>query len=84
MLTTEQANVMAQAASEIRTLRRQNELLDAQVAVVEVFRAALLGRPNGGFMSEDVAWRLDVLLKHDAESKRPASHPGFGGSAGDT
>ena len=51
-------NLLMQAREEILSLRRRNELLQAQVDVVTIFGAALLGpRPSQG-MSIDVAWAL--------------------------
>ena len=48
---------------EIRRLRRDNEIMGAQLAVVETFQRALLGpRPERG-MSPDVVWRVEELLK---------------------
>jgi hypothetical protein len=52
-------DLLKRASAEIRDLRRQNEILQAQMGVVEVFAAALgLKRGERG-MSVDVAWELD-------------------------
>jgi hypothetical protein len=39
-------HLLTEAAREIRSLRQRNEVLAGQVAVVETFRAALLGPPG--------------------------------------
>jgi hypothetical protein len=51
------AALLKLAAGEINNLRRRNEILAAQVFVVEAFHAAMLGAPRGGVMSEDIAWK---------------------------
>lgn len=55
----EDKRLMLDAAREIRELRRMNDLMAAQVSVVEVFRAALLGPPRSQGQSVDVAWVLE-------------------------
>lgn len=60
-------HMIRNAAAEIRRLRRENEVLSAQVAVVETFRAALLGPPRGGMMTTDIAWEMERYLE-----RRPA------------
>ena len=64
-------DVLKSAIQEIHTLRRSNEILYAQVRVMETFRAALLGveRPQGA--SPDVAWQLEKLVR---ELETPSSH----------
>lgn len=52
--------LMREAAQEVRNLRRTNELLTAQVRVIAVFEAALIGRPSQGGMAPDIAWALDL------------------------
>jgi hypothetical protein len=54
--------LLRQAVSEIRGLRRSNEILSAQVGVIEVFAAALGMRQNGGMMAEDLVWRIEQEL----------------------
>jgi hypothetical protein len=46
------------ARCEILELRRRNELLSAQVGVVEVFAAVLGLRRDNNCMTIDVAWEL--------------------------
>jgi hypothetical protein len=58
-------HMLRQAVHEIRNLRRANEVLSAQVAVVETFRAAILGAPRGGGMSPDIAWEMERYLERD-------------------
>jgi hypothetical protein len=54
--------LLTRASGEIRSLRRQNEIMGAQLAVVEVFRAALLGPPGPQGMSEDICFAIDRLV----------------------
>jgi len=49
---------MNQAANEIEALRRHNEVLQAQVNVVNVFAAALLGPPRPSGATVDPLWQL--------------------------
>ena len=52
-------DVLQDAKNEIIRLRRNNELLSAQVHVVEIFAAALFGpNRNAQGMSIDIAWSL--------------------------
>lgn len=50
--------LLLEAAMEIERLRRQNEIMGAQLEVVEIFRAALLGPRTPQGMAVDVAWKL--------------------------
>ena len=51
-------HLLMAAKDEIISLRRQNEILRAQMAVVEVFSAALGLKYTGGGMSLDIALEL--------------------------
>ena len=64
-------HLLQDAATEIESLRRRNELLEAQVSVVEVFRVALMGpfRPMGA--SVDVVWQLRKKIE-ELETNQPA------------
>ena len=54
--------LLTEARQEILDLRRRNEILSAQMGVVEVFAAALgLKRGEGG-MAPDVAWALQKKI----------------------
>lgn len=55
-------NVLIEARQEILNLRRQNEILSAQIGVVEVFAAALGLKRNTGGAHVDVAWSLQELI----------------------
>lgn len=46
------------ARFEILELRRRNEVLAAQMAIVEIFAAALGLKRSEGAMQPDVAWEL--------------------------
>lgn len=54
--------LLSEGASEIQSLRRQNELLLAKVEVMDLFACALNTSPRHptGIMREDIAWRLDA------------------------
>ena len=55
-------NLLNDARHEILNLRRQNEILSAQMAVVEVFAAAFgLKRAHPG-EAPDVAWALQKKI----------------------
>lgn len=54
--------LLRQAQHEIRRLRESNQILSAQVFVVEAFHAALLGRPTGMGMSPDLCWEIERHL----------------------
>ena len=63
-------HLLQSAVSEIRDLRRRNEVLEAQVGIVEVFAAALgLKRDRGG-MTPDVVRQLDNAIR-ELEDARP-------------
>ncbi len=50
--------LLMQAREEIVTLRRRNEILEAQVGVVEIFAAALGFKRNERGKAVDIAWLL--------------------------
>lgn len=61
------------ARCEILELRHRNEVLAAQMGVVEIFAAALGLKRNEVGMAPDVAWELqrqiDELDKEDSETR---------------
>ena len=65
-------HLLMEAKNEIVSLRRQNELLAAQVRVVNIFEAALFGpRPQQG-MSPDVVWAIEKkLVELDKQPTQP-------------
>ncbi len=66
-------NVLRSARDEIRTLRRHNEIMAAQLHVIDVLDRAtrgVSGRSEG--MSIDIAWQIDQLL---AERRPPTPTP---------
>lgn len=64
-------DLLNSARHEILDLRRRNEMLSAQMAVVEVFAAALGLKRNEMGASVDVAWQLDKAINElIAEEKR--------------
>jgi len=50
--------VLMEAKNDILALRRRNEVLEAQMGIVEVFAAALGLKANQRGESVDVAWLL--------------------------
>jgi hypothetical protein len=56
-------HLLQAARSEIIELRRRNEILAAQVAVVEVFAAACGLRGGQQRASIDIAWELDRKIE---------------------
>jgi uncharacterized protein YunC (DUF1805 family) len=67
-------NTMLMAASEIKELRKSNQILSSQVHIVEIFAAALGFKQNGMVASEDIAWRLEKhveAIKEDLKRKAP-------------
>ena len=63
--------LLRQAVHELRDLRRRNEILAAQMFVVEAFHAALLGPPRSGGMSPDLAWQIEASrnCRHEREGR---------------
>ena len=56
-------NLLSRARREILDLRSQNELLQSQMAVVEVFAAALGLRKNPSPQTPDITWELSLKIK---------------------
>ena len=54
--------LLTAARQEIVGLRRRNEILEAQVAVVEVFASALGLKPGERGAAPDVAWALQKKI----------------------
>jgi hypothetical protein len=54
--------LLLSAKQEIVSLRQRNEILDAQVGVMQVFAAALGLKRNEGGMAPDVAWELQKAI----------------------
>lgn len=54
----ETRNLLIDAELEIKRIRQRNEVLEAQMHVVNVFAAALLGPPRQQGASVDVCWQL--------------------------
>lgn len=68
-------NLLQSAHQEIIQLRRHNEIMSAQLAVIDVFAAALGLRRDTQGMSIDVAWELQRKIdelnveEHDQEKE---------------
>lgn len=69
----EMKQLLIEARQEILDLRRRNEILSAQMGVVEVFAAALGLERIEGAMAPDVAWKLqkeiDELSRQELASR---------------
>ncbi len=61
------------ARNEILELRRQNEVLAAQMTIVEIFAAALGLKRNQCGMSPDVAWELQRKIEEIVNAEKAAS-----------
>lgn len=61
--------LLTNAMHEIRNLRRANEILGAQMQVVEAFSLALgMPRSSNG-MAPDIVWALEKKIKELSEDK---------------
>lgn len=71
MLNKSDTNTLLQAVSEIRELRRRNEILTAKVEVMDLFALVLHTSPafRGMGMSEDIAWKIERLVEDHNEPK---------------
>jgi hypothetical protein len=65
--------LLRQAQHEIRQLRQRNEILTAQMFVVEAFHAALLGPPRGQGVSPDLTWEIERHLERQAQQQTEPS-----------
>jgi len=78
-------HLLQHAQDEIRTLRRANEVLGAQVEAMEFMKALYYAQPHrSGGMAPDIDWELgraieeiDEREKAEAEknSPQPSKHP---------
>lgn len=68
-------DVLNSAVHEIRDLRRRNEILSAQMGVVEVFAAALGLKHGEGGMVPDVAWQLEREIEKIVNEEKRSSVP---------
>ena len=58
--------LLSLARDEIKYLRKKNEIMSAQLAIVDVFAAAVGLRKNeGGMMSEDALYLIEEELKKE-------------------
>jgi hypothetical protein len=58
--------LLIEARNELDALRRQNQIMGAQIDVIEVFRAALIG-PRQMAMQVDLAYRINDYLSNHPE-----------------
>jgi len=64
-------NALRVAEGEIVNLRRDNEILNAQVHVVNCFSAALFGPRSGGAQAEDALWHVRNEIRRLSEATVP-------------
>ena len=71
-------HILMQAREEILTLRRRNEVLQAQIDVMELFGLTLRTKPNFASVSMgvDIAWELarEIEALHNKEAATKADH----------
>lgn len=78
MNPSEIVTLLSWSSEEIRRLRRENEILNAQIYIVNVFANALGFKPQGGAMSEDIVWKMEKLKEQIInEMMTPAAPKGF-------
>lgn len=67
------AELLTNAAHEIRDLRRRNEVLAAKVEMIDLFALVFRTRPDYPTvgMSPDVAWALDKKAAEIHEETKP-------------
>ena len=60
-------HTLRDAANEIRSLRRQNELLSAKVEMIDLFAQVLNTKAaeRSAGASPDIAWQLDKMVRED-------------------
>jgi hypothetical protein len=63
----EARQLLIEARIELTELRRQNQIMGAQVDVIEVFRAALIGPRQPTAMQVDLAYRINNFLSDHPE-----------------
>jgi hypothetical protein len=69
-------HLLLNAKHEIETLRRRNEILQAQADVVAAFSAALFGPRGQQGMSIDVVWELQkAVAEIEARPVQPVPEP---------
>lgn len=69
-MTPDVRNTLAQAREEIRTLRRENDIMRARWEGVDIAMQLLYATPpqsKGVTMGEDIAWKIDQILNADTE-----------------
>lgn len=65
--------LLMDARETIVRLRRENELMAAQLQIVTIFERALLGPPRSQGMGPDVAWALQKEIEaRTSEKVEPA------------
>jgi hypothetical protein len=78
-MSSEVKNTLWRAKDEVIALRRQNQLLSAQVAVVEVFAASLGLKPEQQGACVDVVWEIERAVQ-SLEQKPADVNSGEGGN----
>lgn len=70
-MKTEEQNLLEQALNEIRSLRRQNELMHARLNMFDDLNQILHTVPasQSQGMSPDLAWSIEKFLMENANQK---------------
>ena len=63
-------NLLASARLEIMLLREQNQIMKAQLSIVDVFAVALGLKPKDQEMTIDVAWQLQQKIEELEKAER--------------
>jgi hypothetical protein len=66
-MSAELLHILSNAKIEIEQLRKQREIQSAQLAIIDVFAAALGLRRNEGSMGIDVVWDIERKIKELSE-----------------
>ena len=62
--------LLIEAKNEIEELRRHNDRMMSQLAIVDVFAAALGLKPDNRPMKPDIAWKLQQEIDRLAETSK--------------
>jgi len=66
-MNAELIHILSSAKLEIEQLRKQREIQSAQLAIIDVFAAALGLRRGEGVMGIDVVWEIERKIKELSE-----------------
>jgi len=66
-MNSELLHIFSTAKTEIEQLRKQREIQSAQLAIIDVFAAALGLRRNEACMTVDIVWEIERKIKELSE-----------------